>query len=157
MSYQLNSKNHRMKGQINRENNSILSDCPTYLFHAIDIAKNKIKYDTEVKRILSDKSILAWILKYTVTELQSLTIPEIITCIEGEPEIMTVPIYPGSTPLSPDSSSLSAITGTKNEDAVPNEGKIAYECDPSLSKNFFWKTNQTYFKYRSSKKLLSWI
>ena len=35
----------------------------TYLFHAIDIAKNKIQYDTEVKRILSDKSILAWIVK----------------------------------------------------------------------------------------------
>ncbi len=99
----------------------------TYLFHAIDSAKNKIQYDTEVKRVLSDKSILAWILKYTVTELQSFTIPEIITCIEGEPEIMTVPIYPGSTPLSLDSSSPSAINGAKNEDAVPNEGKIAYD------------------------------
>lgn len=92
----------------------------TYLFHAIDIAQNKIQYDTEVKKVLSDKGILAWILKYTVKEFESFSIAEIKNCIEGEPEIMTVPVYPGET-IPP------AITGIKNEDAVPNEGKITYD------------------------------
>lgn len=37
----------------------------------------KARYDTEVKKFLSNKTILSWILKFTVKEFQNCTIEEI--------------------------------------------------------------------------------
>lgn len=42
----------------------------THIAQALELGDIKAKYDAEVKNILSDKVILAWILKYTVRELQ---------------------------------------------------------------------------------------
>ena len=39
-----------------------------YISNAIDSARDKIQYDEHVRRILKDKSILAYILKYAVKE-----------------------------------------------------------------------------------------
>lgn len=108
--------------EIEREEMERKSLGNTYLFHALNIAENKEKYDTEVKKILSDKGILSWILKYTVEEFKETELSRIKDCIEGEPEIMAVSIYPGEK-----ISGSPAITGLKNEDAVPNEGKIVYD------------------------------
>ena len=47
----------------------------------------KEQYDTEVKKILSDKTILAWILQYSIQEFAGYSIEEIRDCIEGEPEV----------------------------------------------------------------------
>ncbi len=91
-----------------------------YIENVLENAGNKSKYDTQVKKILSDKHILAWILKYSVEEFGESSIEQIYSCIEGEPEIAAVPVYPGSK--KPD-----AIRGETTEDAVTNEGKITYD------------------------------
>lgn len=67
----------------------------TYLSDALSIAATKAKYDAEVKKILSAKIILAWIMKLSMEEFKDYPIEEIMTSIEGEPEIATVPVYPG--------------------------------------------------------------
>lgn len=94
----------------------------THIANTIELAREKAKYDAEVKKILSNKHVLAWILKWTASEFRKSSIEEIIDCIEGEPEVGTVPIHPGKTNLKPE-----AITGLPTEDIVPNEGDITYD------------------------------
>lgn len=91
-----------------------------YLTNSLDNAKDKAKYDTQVKKILSDKYILAWILKYSVKEFREAEIEQVIPCIEGEPDIEVMPMNPGSK--KPD-----AIIGIATEDAVLHEGKVIYD------------------------------
>ena len=67
----------------------------TNIAKAVEEVSNKAKYDNEVKKILSDPQILAWILKYTVEEFKEYDIPEIIFCIEGEPEVAVHPLHSG--------------------------------------------------------------
>lgn len=92
----------------------------SYLSSSLEIAENKAKYDAQVKAILSDKDILAWILKFTVKELKDFDISTIKQCIEGTPDVGNIPVYPGKKEPN-------AIVGMSNEDAVPNEGKITYD------------------------------
>ena len=92
----------------------------TYLANAIDIADMKAEYDGEAKKLVSDRTILAWIVKYTVRELRDNTIEEIKAAIEGEPEIAMVPVYPGRR--KPD-----AIVGLPTENKVPNEGTVTFD------------------------------
>lgn len=53
--------------------------------HVVDIAEEKARYDAEVKNVLSDKIILAWITSRTVEEFAGMTIEQIVFCIEGTP------------------------------------------------------------------------
>lgn len=108
--------------------------------HLGNALANKTKYDAEIKSVLSDKTVLAWILKYTTDEFKEIAIQEIISCIEGEPAIGRVPVYPGSgiqLDLSDEPARLvnascykeplEVITGLSTENSVPNEGKIIYD------------------------------
>lgn len=95
------------------------------LASALNIADAKAKYDENIKNILSDKEILAWLLKNAAMEFADLSIKEIIECIEGEAEISTVEVNPGETNKTEESPRK--IIGTKNEDKVPNEGTIYYD------------------------------
>ncbi len=55
--------------------------------HIVDVLESnncKDQYDTQVKQILSDKTVLAWILKYTTTEFKDYSIELIKACIEGK-------------------------------------------------------------------------
>lgn len=92
----------------------------THVMNSLDIAEDKSKYDTEVKTILSDRDILAWTLKYTTKEFKDCCIDVIKECIEGEPDVGSIPTYPGMKKMD-------AVTGQNTEDAVPNEGKITYD------------------------------
>lgn len=92
----------------------------THLGNVLEIAGAKAKYNRHVKNIIADKTILAWILKYSVRELKELSVEEIIPYIEGKPEIGTVPVNPGLT-------NGTVITGMPIEDAVQNEGTVAYD------------------------------
>ena len=92
----------------------------TYLANAIDIVDMQAEYDGEAKKLVSDRTILAWIVKYTVRELRDNTIEEIKAAIEGEPEIAMVPVYPGRR--KPD-----AIVGLPTENKVPNEGTVTFD------------------------------
>lgn len=91
------------------------------LVRDLNVAGAKVEYDENIKNILSDKEILAWILKNTTTEFSDLEIDKIIECIEGEPEISSVKLNPGET------NAVRKITGNKNEDKIPNEGTIYYD------------------------------
>lgn len=60
-------------------------------------ANDKARYDTEVKNVLSDKNILAWIMSRVTDEFRGMSIEDIIPCIEGEPLISKVYVAPGKT------------------------------------------------------------
>ena len=62
----------------------------------LSAAGAKTKYDENIRNILSNKSILAWILKYTTDEFSEYDIPKIMECIEN-PEVGNVRIRPGLT------------------------------------------------------------
>ena len=42
----------------------------TYISDALEGNNSKDRLDTEVKKVLSDKTVLAWILKYTTAEFK---------------------------------------------------------------------------------------
>lgn len=65
------------------------------LSRAMASADVKVRYDTQCKRVLSQKEILARILARTVKEFAGMSVEEIIPCIEGTPEIAVVSIDPG--------------------------------------------------------------
>lgn len=56
-----------------------------------DIHELRKSYDAAAKRLLSYKEVIANILKYTVREFKGYSISEIVSCLEGKPEIGTVP------------------------------------------------------------------
>lgn len=60
-------------------------------------------------------------MKWTVSEFYDASIAEIIECIEGEPEVATIPIQPGKT------NKPEAIIGLPTENHVPNEGDITFD------------------------------
>ena len=63
------------------------------------VSGERAKLDQKIKEFLSNKIILAWILKYTVQEFFEFEITEIRDMIEGEIEISSVPLEPGSPRL----------------------------------------------------------
>lgn len=91
----------------------------TNIADAVDVANDKAQYDAAVKRILSDKNILAWIMKGTMKEFREIPIEGIIDCIEGVPEVSAVSIEPGRT--------NAAIIGDTTEDKVWNEGSVLFD------------------------------
>ncbi len=91
----------------------------TNISNVIDGNADKSMYDAEVKKILSDKTILAWIMQYSVREFSGYTIGQIRDCIEGEPEITARRVFPGHTPES--------ITGMNTDDSIPGEGTVTYD------------------------------
>lgn len=48
----------------------------------ISVADSKAEYDENIKNILSEKEILAWILQSTTIEFSKLSIEEIIKCMK---------------------------------------------------------------------------
>lgn len=91
----------------------------TSLSNSLEMADNKAKYDENVKNILSNKIILAWILKYAVKEFKNDDIDNIVDLIEGEPEVASISIYPGKT------NRHSRIDGLSTENNVPSEGELS--------------------------------
>lgn len=92
---------------------------PTILTNAICTAGIKAQYDANVKNILANKQILAYILKYTTEEFEEYEIPDIISCIES-PAIGEEPVYPGV-------GQGERIVGANTEDNIPNEGTIYFD------------------------------
>ena len=65
--------------------------------NAILITDKDAQYDERAKRLLGQKSILAHILVKTVDEFMGMNPKDVISYIEGEPFINTVPVEPGLT------------------------------------------------------------
>lgn len=55
----------------------------TSVARTIEINTDHIAYDASCKRLLSEKCILAWIMKYCVSECSEMDIDDIIRCIEA--------------------------------------------------------------------------
>lgn len=99
------------------------------LSRAMASADVKVRYDTQCKRVLSQKEILARILARTVKEFAGMSVEEIIPCIEGTPEIAVVSIDPGKTNQKRvlHMEEEKRIAGLANEDKVADEGEIYYD------------------------------
>ena len=57
------------------------------LARELSLAEGKIQYDNSVKRVLANKRILAWILKYVTEEFAGMSVDEIKTCIGSDIDI----------------------------------------------------------------------
>ena len=84
---------------------------------ADDYKELAMQYDEQAKKILSYKSILAFILSKTVNELKEMPAKEIEKLIEDDIYISKIPVDPGQT----NKKSGERITGMNTENAETNE------------------------------------
>ncbi len=88
----------------------------TSLAQALHDTSMQSQYDAACKRLLSEKIVLAWILKECVPECREETIDDIMNkYIEGTPEVSSVPVQG------------SRIQGGNTEDTDLHEGTIRYD------------------------------
>ena len=99
----------------------------TEITNSVDAADDKAQYDACAKRLLAQKSILAYILVNTVDEFKGMN-PEVVEeYIEGEPLIGTVPIEPGLTNTEKKNANGQKIIGLNTESTEINEGLVRYD------------------------------
>ena len=84
------------------------------------------QYDESAKRLLGQKSILAHILVKTVAEFQGMNPKDVVSCIEGEPYINTVPIDSGLTNAVIEKDG-ERIVGFNSENQELHEGTIRFD------------------------------
>ena len=117
----------------------------TNIAKAVEEVSDKAKYDNEVKKILSDPQILAWILKYTVEEFKEFDIPAIMACIEGEPEVAVHPVHPGHYTAPIESMSIESMEmeaqkvtyDIRFRVAVPKEGSVGMIINVEAQNKFY--------------------
>ena len=84
------------------------------------------QYDESAKRLLGQKSILAHILVKTVDEFAGMDPKEVVSYIEGEPFINTVPIETGLT-NTVIKNNESRVVGLNSENPEFHEGMIRFD------------------------------
>ena len=93
----------------------------TTLSESIEIVESKEKYDAACKKMLAEKIILAWIMKYTMSEYREYEVQEIVeNYILGEPKV-------SKTRVLPDETNAPKITGVEVGDASLTEGSVTYD------------------------------
>ncbi len=92
-------------------------DMQTMIANDIEASENKRKYDEQCKKVLSNKYILANILKYTVEEVKDKSIEEIVTAIDGEIEVGIKGVLERTD----------KIMGENTEDSSVSEGTLYYD------------------------------
>ena len=95
----------------------------TVLASAISTVDQEAQYDDCVKKLLSEKVILAWILKECTDEFKDFPIQKIVReCIPGKPEVSVIAV---------DQDELDRgdilIEGMNTEDSSIREGKVYYD------------------------------
>lgn len=100
----------------------------------LGLAGDCAQYDEYAKRILSNRWVLAWILKETTEEFAELSVRQIaIDCIGKDVEISQVNLHPGETNKCANEEEEfgneypERIIGENVEDSVPEEGKIYFD------------------------------
>ena len=87
----------------------------------IRVTDQNSQYDAACRRLLSDKTILAWIMKSCLAEYRNCDIKEIAEkYIEGTPQVHEVPVMPDET-------NAAKIRGVSNVDASRTEGTVIYD------------------------------
>ena len=89
----------------------------TKLEEYIESVELREKYDMQCKILLSEKPILARIMKGCMSEYKDCSIEQIENFIEGKPAISTFSLYPNGK----------TIRGMNTEDTSLNEGTIYYD------------------------------
>ena len=86
--------------------------------HATD---QNAQYDAACKRLLSQKIILAWIMKSCLEEYRDCDVRDIAEkYIEGQPQVSEVAV-------APDETNATKVRGISNVDATRTEGTITYD------------------------------
>ena len=102
----------------------IMQDVKEQLAGALD-------YDQAAKGVLSQKKVLAYILKRTVPEFESASLDDIANIyIEGTPEVSTVPVSKDKTNAvrhALERQDTPKIKGAQNEDNSITEGSIVFD------------------------------
>ena len=99
----------------------------TEIANAVNAAGDKAQYDTRVKRLLAQKSILAHILVKTVDEFKGMNPEDVVKYIEGEPSISVVPVEPGLANMEKTDAAGQRIVGLNTENAEINEGLVRFD------------------------------
>lgn len=99
----------------------------TEIANAVDAAGDKAQYDTRVKRLLAQKSILAHILVKTIDEFKGMKPEDVVKYIEGEPSISVVPVEPGLANMEKTDAAGQRIVGLNTENAEINEGLVRFD------------------------------
>ncbi len=99
----------------------------TEIANAVNAAGDKAQYDTRVKRLLAQKSILAHILVKTVDEFKGMKPEDVVKYIEGEPSISVVPVEPGLANMEKPDAAGQRIVGRNTENAEINEGLVRFD------------------------------
>lgn len=87
----------------------------------IRVTDQNSQYDDACKRLLSEKIILAWIMKSCLDEYRDCDVREIEEkYIEGIPQVSEVSVVPGET-------NSTKVRGITNEDTVQGEGRVTYD------------------------------
>lgn len=81
------------------------------------------QYDSNAKKLLSEKIILAHILKGTTEEFAEMEPEEIVPLIEGKPLVSKVRVEPGLT----NPSIAGSIAGMNTESSESGEGKVFFD------------------------------
>ena len=90
----------------------------------IRIVDDKAQYDAACKRLLSERIILAWIMKACVEEFRDCEIHEIAAkYIVGTPQVGVVPVDPDES----NGTVQGEVAGTGVEDATMTEGTVTYD------------------------------
>lgn len=99
----------------------------TEIANAVNAAGDKAQYDTRVKRLLAQKSILVHILVKTVDEFKGMKPEDVVKYIEGEPSISVVPVEPGLANMEKTDATGQRIVGLNMENAEINEGLVRFD------------------------------
>ena len=99
----------------------------TEIANAVNAAGDKAQYDTRVKRLLAQKSILAHILVKTIDEFKGMKPEDVVKYIEGEPSISVVPVEPGLANMEKTDATGQRIVGFNTENAEINEGLVRFD------------------------------
>jgi len=96
----------------------------TEIKNALKAADKEAQYDEKAKRILGNKYILANIMICTIDEFKGMCPREVVSYIEGEPYISTIPVEPGLTNKDKEGQ---RVTGFNTESTEINEGIIRFD------------------------------
>lgn len=99
----------------------------TEIANAVNAAGDKAQYDTRVKRLLAQKSILAHILVKIVDEFKGMMPEDVVKYIEGEPSISVVPVEPGLANMEKTDATGQRIVGLNTENTEINEGLVRFD------------------------------
>lgn len=92
----------------------------TSLARTIENNADHISYDAVCKQLLSEKSILAWIMKYCVSECQEMAVEDIARCIEASSSVSAAPVFP-------DEKNTALINGINTVNTSHDEGTVVFD------------------------------